>query len=276
MQYCIKPYIDLVKDLLKPPSAGQLLTGKKLFRPFLGNQRCWLQHFYPQDSLNPENGTWYYLRKYMFPLLAKNATSYHLQGIARLQLDTEKKPDFERFCDLFYKESGGFEIYPVFEEIEPHTYFSLIRERKFPCVEKLRPLDALFCGNEPDFWHEAIGHIAPLCFEEVQEFYLKIAEYVLSAKSVAEFQRNMAVAWTITEYAFIKEQGTFKMFGAALTGSHLAHMRFEKGLLSLQLATGAEIVESGFYQEETPVPRDENGAFRFFYLNDFNGDDLFC
>ena len=142
---------------------------------------------------------WQSLQKYMMPLIQEHASSYHLEGIKLLKLDADIKPDFNSFVDLFRETSSGFGIEPVDKEIDPHEYFSLIRQMKFPCIETMRTHAELFCASEPDFWHEAIGHLAPLCFQDIQEFYLDVADYMLAAKSAAAFKRRLALAWTLME-----------------------------------------------------------------------------
>jgi phenylalanine-4-hydroxylase len=238
-------------------------------------QQSWIAHFYPDEAFDLQQDPWFYLQKFMVPLIQQSASSYHLQGMAYLELNNAKKPDFNHFQTLFYKVSNGFKIQPVKGEIAPRAYFELIRQKKFPCIEALRPLNAVFCANEPDFWHEAIGHIAPLCFPEVQDFYLRIAGHLLSARTEAAFQRSLAIAWTLSEYGFLREQGQNKLFGAALVGSHLAHMRYQNGLIAVEPATSEAILQSQFYSEIAPMPRDEQGRFRFFCLSDLNIDALF-
>lgn len=267
--------ISLTWDLISNAKPEQILSGQRMFRPFLNYQKSWLTHFYPNDTLNLNKDTWFYLQKYMIPLIKKHASSYHIKGMHRLNLESSQKPTFQEFQDLFYHESKGFTLHPVNKEIEPLEYYSLILQKKFPCIDALRSHEELFCANEPDFWHEAIGHIAPLCFFEVQEFYFQIAEYMLSAKSPLQFEEHLAVAWTITEYAFIKEHDQNKMFGAALVGSHLANMRYLNGYIQVEPATRNSIINSGFYEEHSPIARNENGNLRFFYLDQLNAHPLF-
>lgn len=275
MLHFIKTAFSLARDLIKPPSPQDILVGKSLFRPFLRYQQSWMHYCYPQDQLSFDHDSWFYLKKYMLPLIKQHASDYHLKGIALLSLDREKKPNFNQFQDLFYKVSRGFEIFPATGEVAPLDYFHLIKAKKFPCIAKLRSLDALFCGNEPDFWHEAIGHLAPLCCPEIQAFYLAIAEYILSSKTSNEFENNLAIAWTLMEYGFIQEKNQYKMLGAALVGSHLAHMRYRNGWISIEPGNRSTIIKSQFYSEKSLPPRDKKGRLRFFSLNSLEISDLF-
>ena len=238
-------------------------------------QTSWLKHFYPHDEFSNKHSSWFYLQKYMLPFIQRYASSYHVKGIHRLKLNENQPPDFAFFQDLFYKTSDGFEIFPVTHEIAPIEYFSLISQKKFPCIKVVRSLQELFCSNEPDFWHESIGHIAPLCFREVQDFYLEISDYMLSAKSASQFQTYLEIAWTLTEYGFIKEQNQNKMFGAALVGSHLANMRYQNDLINVEAADKDNIINSRFYSEEAPLPRGSDGKLRFFCLKSFRISHLF-
>lgn len=275
MLHISKQLISFIWDLFHSPDPEQILAGKKMFRPFMQYQNAWLAYFHPDDTINDNTNVWAYLQKYMLPLIKQHASSYHLQGIHDLNLDAENKPSFNEFKHLFAEVSNGFQIEPVNKELHPIEYFSLIRQKKFPCIEKIRSPEELFCANEPDFWHEAIGHIAPLCYPEVQEFYLDIAEYMLSAQSKATFEKRLSIAWTLTEYGFIKENGINKMFGAALVGSHLANKRYLNGLIHVEPAKSSTIIDSGFYPEKSPLARDGDGKLRFFCLDHLKANSIF-
>lgn len=262
----VKKLTGLTWDYFRTAAPEHVLQGTRMFRPFMSYQQSWIKHCYPGDQLDGANDSWFYLQKYMMPLIKLHASVFHLQGIDRLNLDSMQQPDFKAFQRVFAEISQGFTIEPVDQELSPMDYFTLISERRFPCIEKIRSHEELFCGNEPDFWHEAIGHIAPLCFKEVQEFYLEIADCLLSAKTKQQFHRQLTVAWTLMEYGFIKEQGQNKMFGAALVGSHLANIRYQQGIISVEPATRDSIIDSGFFDEDTPLPRTEGGQLRFFGL----------
>ena len=99
---------------------------------------------------------------------------------------------------------------------------------------------------------------------------------MLSSSSKLEFKNNLALAWTITEYGFIQEKNQYKMFGAALVGSHLANMRYLSVLISIEPASRESIINSQFYAEESSSPpRDNKGNLRFFSLSSLQIQHLF-
>jgi phenylalanine-4-hydroxylase len=240
-----------------------------VFRPFFKYQQAWLA-FCHQQTLNTNISVWEYLQIYLMPLIKQHASSYHVEGIRLLKLDAHQPPGFEEFRQSFYKISNGFDLQEVDDEIDPIEYFTLIQQGKFPCIKRIRSHSEMFCAGDPDFWHEAIGHIAPLCFPEVQAFYSQVASFILASKNNAEYKHNVAVAWTLTEYGFIEENKEHKMFGAALVGSHLAHMRYMRGLIAVETAEREAIIESGFYEEHSATRRDREGILRFFCMEDLN------
>lgn len=267
--------IQLTRDLLYPVQPEQILYGNKLFRSFMKFQTAWCHYFYPNVTLDEKTDSWFYLQKFIMPLIVKHASFYHLSGINKLKLNHLQKPDFKEFSQLFFVESNGFQLEPVNHELAAKEYFSIIKEKKFPCIEKMRFMNELFCALEPDFWHEAIGHIAPLCFKEVQQFYLDIAEIMLTTKNDKDFNKKLALAWTLTEYGFIKENGQHKMFGAALVGSHLAHMRYLHNIIRVEAADPAAIIGSQFYSETAAVPKNTDGTIRFFSMDHLDVEKLF-
>lgn len=275
MLYTMKNVFSLTRDLISLPHPKKILKGERLFRSFFNYQKKWIKYFHPDETLSLNQDSWFYLQKYMMPLIKQHASSYHIKGITLLDLDSQKIPDFITFQNRFYEISQGFHLHLAYDEIEPKAYFTLIKQKKFPCIASMRPLNEVFCANEPDFWHEAIGHIAPLCFPEVQAFYMDIAKYILQAKTDSLYQKRLAVAWTLTEYGFIKEFDIPKMFGAALVGSHLSNMRYLSGLINIEIAEKNAILNSKFHDETSPPPKNEDGTFRFFCLNQLSIDHLF-
>lgn len=256
----------ILRDWVAPPSVQQILTGERLFRPYLSYQKRWMKYFYPEDDFDVAKSSWYYLQKYMLPLIEESASSYHKQGLELLALKCEDKPDFSDFQKKFASVANGFTVIKARSEIPPKEYFTLILNKQFPCVVSMRPVSGVFCTNAPDFWHEAMGHLTALCANEIQEIYQEYAAFVLSAKSNHEFNQRMAVAWTLMEYGFIKEAGQTKMFGAALVGSHLAHMRYRANLISIESCSQEAIIESRFYNESGVFAKTPEGKFRFFTL----------
>ncbi|KTD03796.1 phenylalanine-4-hydroxylase [Legionella geestiana] len=274
MHFVIRQGMRLLSEALSPPAPHEILQGERLFRPFLRQQRAWMRHFYPGDTLEKHRPSWQYLQKYLSPLIQASGSRWHCEGIMRLGLHSQDAPDFSEFARRFHGESNGFSIHPVKGEIEPVTYFSLIAQKKFPCIPEMRHNDSLFCGSEPDFWHEAIGHLAPLCFPEVQDFYLSVADKILSSSGTPRYERNLAIAWTLSEYGFLREGDSPKMFGAALVSSHLAHMRYLHNYLCVEPASAKVILESGFYEADRAIARDEAGRQRFFCMDTLNIDAL--
>jgi phenylalanine-4-hydroxylase len=275
MIHFVKNVLCLSRDLVVSVRPEQILQGKKMFRPFRKFQDAWINYIYPGDSIRNDVSVWSYLQKYMMPMIKNHASHYHVQGIQLLGLESEDQPNFDTFQRRFRDVANGFQIEPVANEIAPREYFQLISEQRFPCVARLREHDELFCGNEPDFWHEAIGHIAPLCFPEVQRFYLQIADYMLATRSDTQFDEQLAVAWTLMEYGFLKLNGNPKMFGAALVGSHLANMRYLRGVLAIEPADRRKILGSGFFSEEAPMPIDAAEKIRFFCMDRLDADRFF-
>lgn len=267
MLHFSKQLLSLVRDSIFLPTTEQILLGDRLFRPFMRYQRHWMQRFYPHDTLSETHDSWFYLQKYVMPLIKQHASSYHIEGIKQLGLDSEIQPPFADLCSLFHEQSAGFKMESVTDEIEPLEYFALIRDGKFPCIAETREKTSLFCGNAPDFWHETIGHIAPLCSKTVQDFYLSIAEKILSANTKRQLKHHIEIAWTITEYGFLREQDRTTFFGAALVGSHLAHMRYQQHLIGIETATRDAIITSRFAAEETNISKDTQHRFRFFCLD---------
>jgi phenylalanine-4-hydroxylase len=249
--------------------AQRFLTGQKFMTPNLKNQRLWAEVFSPDEIFDPELGSWSTLQKFVFPLLFESASAAHCEGVRRLGLDDPTMPSFNQFQDRVLVETG-WELIKSAAEMPARDYFALLALRKFPCVESIRPTHEVFCGSKPDFWHESVGHISALVDTSASDFYQWAGKTVTQAHANGDTQlaaRLEQMLWVLLEYGFLEENGQPKCFGAALTGSYMAQMRWKHGVISATSNwTGHDILSSRLYEEGARLPRDERGRITFFCM----------
>jgi phenylalanine-4-hydroxylase len=164
----------------------------------------------------------------------------------------------------------GWCIKPTPQEVEPHQFFSLLANRQFPVVPRLRPLHALFCGFEPDFWHESVGHLAIITDQEFADFYQWCGTLVAEVKSEANKDICLAnlfkVLWVMLEYGILKTQsGQIQAFGGALTSSYMALQRLKRGFIATVLFDPKAVLRSGL-ADEFPVKR-HRGRIQLFHVD---------
>lgn len=186
-------------------------------------------------SLHPliireEQEVWSRIYQYLQPYLENHASSLHKTGIQQLGLKSDVLPDFSEFADSVF-EKTGWNVTEVEGELGAVEFFQELAEKSFPLVRRMRPIDQLYGGIDPDFWHEAFGHIPPLTHPSVSDLYLWFGKAgVHAAITHSTFLDKISkLYWSIAEYGFLSERRKTKLFGAALIGSPLAAERYLAG-----------------------------------------------
>ena len=232
----------------------------------LSHQKVWAETFAPHLDFDPSLDPWTLLQNFTTPLILNFASRAHLQGLREFGLLESEMPIYSDFAKKV-EQTTGWKIEHCERQLESLEYFSLIARKILPCNSALRPSSGVLCGNSPDFWHEAIGHIAPFIDPKVSEFYQHCGQLYVDLVEQGQFDqayRLERVLWTILEYGFLNEEGTTKAFGAALTGSFVALTKWQIGKWSTQKFTVDSVLESKFY-DLTPA-RDSEGRVLFFEM----------
>lgn len=230
--------------------------------PKIENQVLWAKKL-SNRALDLNQSSWQTLQQFTLPLISKHACSSHIQGIKKLGLNQDTIPNFEKFCDDVCRLSG-WEIVSCDGELPANDFFKLISQKKFPAVNKMRPLNAVFCGYEPDFWHEAVGHISLLIDPAYSDLYQRVAHRILN------HPEDLAIFWVLLEYGFIKEEENIKAFGAAFVGSFMALQRLERKYISLEPYSENNILRSGIFDQSVGPRRTLCGKIKFYYINSLN------
>jgi phenylalanine-4-hydroxylase len=232
---------------LKWESFQRYMTATDLLSPGLSLQKFLAQALEPSSrgeanrcqnvevSITAAKRTWAILTQYSLPLLKRFGSAAHLNGIQVLGLDTPMRPSFE---DLSRRLSAHSEwkLIEAQGELAPEEFFQLLSQRIFPIVMKLRSIDSVFCGYEPDLWHEAVGHVALLLDPDIAAFYKFCGDLMLSLDQFenAGLRADLGkILWILLEYGLIREDGNVKVFGAAFASSYVALQRFRLGYTRL-------------------------------------------
>ncbi len=249
---------------------GQL-ESRRVVRPRLSHQRAWAERFQSGTPFLSTRGSWRLLQEFTLPLTQSFATDAHSRGIDALGLAGYSIPKFEEFRESVRLQTG-WEVLPARGELSADAYFSLLAAKKFPCISRLRPVDEVLCGSQPDFWHEAVGHIAPLVDPEVSRFYQLCAGIHVELIAAARYERARQLEkllWVVFEYGFLEQSGRPRAFGAALCGSFVALTKWKLGRWVVRPFDPEKILASGLFEESREPERDSEGRLVFYGMESF-------
>ncbi len=256
---------------LKQWQVERYLAGRAYMAPGLRKQKLWSEVLNPELQFQPGLGSWKTLQRFTVPLIQELASSAHAKGIEAFHLNRFTSLSFDAFIKKV-ADMTSWQIHECNIEIEPKEFFRLLAKKHFPCVRSLRPIDRVFCGSTPDFWHEAIGHIAPLTDPCVSDFYQFCGQLVcelFDRDQSEDAEKLMQVLWVLLEYGLLNENGRTVTFGAALTGSYMALHRWKLDYISSVPFDIKDILSSRIYEDGAIPKRDACGRIAFYEMSSF-------
>lgn len=111
-----------------------------------------------------EHARWQLLIERQLPILEKYASSAYLNALERLRLPRNYIPQCEEISSRL-QDATGWSIAPVSALIDFSSFFELLSRRQFPAASFIRSRQEMDYLQEPDIFHEILGH-APLLLDE--------------------------------------------------------------------------------------------------------------
>jgi phenylalanine-4-hydroxylase len=250
-----------IKYLVYKHALDRVLSGLDAMTPTFTNQQWWaeqlspdIEEFFTADS---SYDVWGILSTFMPPLIEAHASTAHQKGIKLLGLYYQKAPVLEHVDEHLYAQSG-WRLKPVSKETEPRLFFELLSNRIFPTAIHIRPLHAVFCGFEPDYWHELVGHCALLTDPAFSELYQWCG--TIATKLCHESRPKVApadlfkVLLMLLEYGIFKDSAQLRAFGGALTSSYMALQRIKRGYVRT-IPFEPQLIIKRWFRDDFPVRR---------------------
>ena len=164
-----------------------------------------------------EHSRWRQLFARQRPILEKFATPAYLAALERLQLPQDRIPQCEEVSSRLL-EATGWRVVAVPALIDFPTFFDLLSRRRFPAASFIRSRDEMDYLEEPDIFHEILGH-APLLLDES---YADFVQAYGAAGCRASTQERVWLArlfWFTVEFGLLRSGDSLKAFGAGIVSS---------------------------------------------------------
>ena len=146
-----------------------------------------------------------------------------INGFAKMGMDQSRRPHAKELTDIASKYTG-FEFIQtdsniILEQIE---WYRLIAKKQMPLTNFVRTPEELHYCDEPDLWHDVMGHIPYLLEQEYVDMYCLLAEtYIKAFESSNELALKELdfIGGLIIELGLLKESSGVKAFGATFYSS---------------------------------------------------------
>ena len=162
---------------------------------------------------------WKTLYEQQVDQLLKFASADYIKGLQLCNFTNKRIPVIEELNEILLSATGWqIEIVPGL--IENALFFQLLSEKKFPASTWLRKMESLDYLEEPDMFHDILGHVPLLTNNEFCEFLEALANTALQMiddeNSIELISR---VYWYSVEFGLILENKELKIYGAGILSS---------------------------------------------------------
>lgn len=173
----------------------------------------------PLDRYSAEDHqTWATLYQRQSELLPGRVCDEFLEGLAALEVDTDRVPDFERLNEKLFA-ATRWKIVAVPGLIPDEVFFEHLANRRFPVTWWLREPHQLDYLQEPDVFHDLFGHV-PLLMNPVFADYLEAyGKGGMKAKSLGALPLLARLYWYTVEFGLIKTEKGLRIYGAGIVSS---------------------------------------------------------
>lgn len=165
-----------------------------------------------------DHETWSRLYARQIALLPGRIDQRFLDGLAMLEIDQDRIPDY-RTLSAKLKRETGFEVVAVPGLVDDDVFFSLLAERKFPAAYWIRRPDQFDYIEEPDLFHDVFGHVPLLVNPDYADF---VAAYGAKGLEIAGSPRLKHLArlyWYTIEFGLLDTAEGLRIFGAGIASS---------------------------------------------------------
>ena len=140
-------------------------------------------------------------------------------ALERLRLPRNYIPQCEEISSRL-QDATGWSIAPVSALIDFSSFFELLSRRQFPAASFIRSRQEMDYLQEPDIFHEILGH-APLLLDESFAGFVQAYGKAGCRASRQERVWLARLFWFTVEFGLLRSENSLKAFGAGIVSSKL-------------------------------------------------------
>jgi phenylalanine-4-hydroxylase len=164
-----------------------------------------------------ENAVWRDLMQAQLPALRAHMARPYLSGLQALELPQNRVPQCAEVSRVLM-DLTGWRVEPVPALIPFDRFYAMLAERTFPAASFIRRREHFDYIEEPDIFHELLGHTPLLVHPEFAAFSEAIGKAGLKAAR-NDYARLIRLYWFTIEFGLMREDGGLKGLGSGLASS---------------------------------------------------------
>lgn len=128
-------------------------------------------------------------------------------------------PDYDDL-DKMILDATGWSIEVVEGLIPVADFYELLAKKKFCAPAWIRKKHQIDYLEEPDMFHDIIGHIPLFMNQEYADYVQRLGEIGFSLKGNTEAEKQLErIYWYTNEFGVLEQQGQIKIYGAGIISS---------------------------------------------------------
>jgi phenylalanine-4-hydroxylase len=177
-----------------------------------------------ENYTKAEHGVWRTLYERQAKLLPGCACNEYLAGMEALPIGAEQIPDFRRLSDILMRRTG-WQVVAVPGLVPPEVFFEHLANRRFPAGQFIRRPDQLDYIEEPDVFHDVLGHVPMLMHPVLADYLQAYGKGGLRAQRLGALEQLSRVYWFTVEFGLVAQDAELRIYGAGIVSS-FAETRF--------------------------------------------------
>jgi phenylalanine-4-hydroxylase len=171
------------------------------------------------DRYTPaEHAVWRTLYERQATLLPGRACDEYLAGMRALPIGADAIPDFRRLSDVLTTRTG-WQVVAVPGLVPPEVFFDHLANRRFPAGQFIRSADQLDYIEEPDVFHDVLGHVPMLMHPVLADYLQAYGKGGLRAQRLGALEQLSRVYWFTVEFGLVAQHEGLRIYGAGIVSS---------------------------------------------------------
>ena len=171
------------------------------------------------DLYTPEDhAVWLTLYERQAKILPGRACDAFLRGLEALDLHGTGVPDFERVSDKL-QALTGWRVVAVPGLVPDDVFFEHLANRRFPAGNFIRKADQLDYLQEPDVFHDVLGHVPMLTDPVFADFMQAYGEGGRRAMRLGQLHNLARLYWYTVEFGLMRSDEGLRIYGAGIVSS---------------------------------------------------------